>query len=153
MVRATPRIVSASTATGPKRRPVFVASIFPGRSGVFDVTGALRARIGDEAPGGGVITTISEVASSGTGFVVFIASLSTGGSGLFHLSGGRLLEIVRTGAPAPDGGTFAQILRPSVNASGDVAFLASLGPGQSAIFLASHGTIEPWSVRASDSGR
>jgi hypothetical protein len=153
-VPATPRLVSTSNAWSSGGAPVFVGSIFPGFSGIVDLTGAVRVRIGDAAPGGGTFMTIEQVASSEAvtpdrraGEVAFVALMFSDGlpgdRGIFVTRKGRLVEVARTGAPAPGGGTFTMLSEPSVNASGQVAFSGIVSaPGRSGIFLASESSIE-----------
>jgi hypothetical protein len=139
-VAATPRVVHASTsAISRVGRPLFVAWIFPGMGGIFDVNGALRVGIGDAVPGGDVITNIAGLSSNDVGTIAFTAQLRGGVGILLSHEDRTLIEVVRNGSPMPGGGTFSLTPDPpSVNAAGQVAFAAQAG-----IFLASNGGIAP----------
>ena len=108
----------------------------PGDSGLFDEFRNSIVRPGDPAPGGGVFTSVGDVSSSQSGQVAFAAGLSTGGGGVFLSSGGTIHKIVRPGDPTPGGGAFLSASSPTVNTSGQVAFVGSLSsPPPSGIFL------------------
>lgn len=144
VVPVTPRFVTASTsAVRTVGQPVFVASIFPGVMGVFDGDGALRVRVGDMTTRGGVVGSISDVASNTAGTLAFSGQPSTGGTGLFLLREGTLSELVRPGDEAPDGGTFIGAFTPSVNASDRVVFggRTSVSAGRPGLFVASDAVI------------
>jgi hypothetical protein len=144
VVSGKPRVVSASTSVAERiGQPVFEASIFPGTTGIFDVNGALRVRIGGAVPGGAVIVGINQLTSNEVGTIAFMADLPGLGSGIFlSRQDGTLTEVIRAD-------TFSSVSGPSVNAAGEVAFSSrSLSSG--GIFLASDGAIWPV-VRVGDS--
>ena len=92
------------------------------------------AREGAAVPdGNGNFSSITSSALNASGQVAFTADLtSTSGgvsdnSGIFLGSGGAITQIAREGAAAPDGnGDFSSFSAPALNASGQVAFAASL---------------------------
>lgn len=85
----------------------------------------------DPAPGGGSFTYDFEpYGINNLGEVAFVADLTTGGEGVFLARKGRISEIMRSGQPAPGGGTFegATWGHSALNAQGDVAFVFKLSP-------------------------
>jgi hypothetical protein len=66
--------------------------------------------LGQPAPGGGNFTNDFEpTALNDRGDAAFTADLTTGGEGVFLSRKGVLTPVVRTGAAAPGGGTFAEV--------------------------------------------
>ena len=107
------------------------------------------AVLGDPAPGGGNFTFDFEPnAISNRGEVAFTADMTTGGEGVFVGRKGQLTQIMRSGQPAPGGGTFGptEFDRLGLNAGGDLAIAFSLEPFEfkpalnSGIFRFSHTT-------------
>jgi hypothetical protein len=103
-----------------------------------DSSGTQRAIAfpGDPAPGGGTyfnLFTDSLLSINDSGDVAFRAVVDNGGGhGIFVDSGGTDRVVARNSDPAPGtgGGSYVQsILRPSINPSGDVAFVAGYSGG------------------------
>jgi hypothetical protein len=89
------------------------------------------ATIPGAAPGGGSFTVDFEPdAINSGGQVAFVADVTTGGEGVFLGRKGQLSQIVRTGDPAPGGGTFdiVEMGRVALNDRGDAAFGFTLSP-------------------------
>ena len=89
------------------------------------------ATLGHPAPGGGNFINDFEPGSlNNRNEAAFVADMSTGGEGVFLRTPGKILHIVRTGQPAPGGGTFAPLEqgRASINEAGDVTFAFRLEP-------------------------
>jgi hypothetical protein len=89
------------------------------------------AFLGDPAPGGGNFTFDFEPSVlNNRGEVPFVADVTTGGEGVFVWLGGQLTQIMRSGQPAPGGGTFGftELGRLGVNEGGDIAIPFSLEP-------------------------
>jgi hypothetical protein len=123
-------------------------------SGVFllaNGTLTALANDGDAAPGGGAFSlpfvtdaTLGPVINSG-GTVAFATALSGipdqifNAHGIFVFRNGTLTRIVGPGDPSPDGGTFLSADSPSINASGQVVFMAQTTASFGA-FLFDNGT-------------
>jgi len=101
-----------------------------GRYGTFLYDGNQVLTIacpGDPAPGGGTFVRTLRPSLNDIGQVVFEAQVSSPGSGgIFLNEKGKLRQIARGGDPAPGGETFSGLYVPIINASGQVAFVASL---------------------------
>lgn len=118
--------------------------IFAGSSGA-DTAVALP---GDPAPdtGGGAYSGLSGPALDGSGELAFFATVTGGsvGEGVFVVSGGTDTAVALPGDVAPGtGGTYSSVAGvPSINASGEVAFHASVAGGSvdEGIFVDSGGT-------------
>jgi hypothetical protein len=81
------------------------------------------AQASDPAPGGGTFLTFSGIDIGESGDVVFRASLSPSGAGLYLYSGGVLRKIAKNGDAAPGGGSFtAAFGAPAIAAPGEVVF-------------------------------
>jgi hypothetical protein len=97
---------------------------------------------GDDAPGGGIFAKFSDrLALNDAGTLAFNAILAHGpiAGGLFAFEGDRTRPIVVLGDAAPGGGRFSYFgLWPTLTATGDVAFAASVDGGSTPIgvFLA-----------------
>src|SRR5207248_7679443 len=88
------------------------------------------AFLGDPAPGGGnFINDFEPTAINNRGEVAFTADV-TMGEGVFVGLRGQLAQIMRSGQPAPGGGTFGptELGRLGLNARGDVAIPFPLEP-------------------------
>ena len=106
---------------------------------------------GDPTPIGGTFSgfftgTVFTPAVNAAGDVLFFAEVVGGSStrGLFLYQGasGAIVKVAVVGDPSPLGGTFAIVGPGSLNASGQVAFLASGGTaGVSDVFLWSAGVV------------
>ena len=99
--------------------------------GIFTPS-TLVARLGDLAPGtdGASFLGLADLPSLNAAGEVAFRALLTGGAnnaGIFTSSG----LVARTGDPAPgtDGASFVFFVDPSLNAAGEVAFLASIAGG------------------------
>jgi len=89
------------------------------------------AFLGDPAPGGGqFIVDFEPWEMNSRGDVAFAADLTTGGEGIFRWTDGQLTEILRSGDPAPGGGTFEGVVLAdtSINDRGDVSVPFTLSP-------------------------
>jgi hypothetical protein len=132
----------------------FLASVTGGTalSGIFVDSGGTDtavALVGDTAPGtgGGTYSSLAGPSVNASGDVAFW-SFMTGGtalSGIFVDSGGTDTAVALVGdtAPGTGGGTYSSFgIDLSINASGDVAFSASLtgGSASAGIFVDSGGT-------------
>ena len=130
-------------AVGEAGQALFTADVVPTGGGAFrslvlaPADGPTRrvARVGDDAPGGGIFDGLAQVrdvppAPNAAGDVLFYAQTDDGHDGLFLDRGGALESVVRLGDDAPDGtGVFdagffaASFLDATLDADGRVAFL------------------------------
>src|SRR5437899_118788 len=99
---------------------------------------------GGPAPGGGTFTDFDAAVSlSDGGQVAFLATLSTGSTGIFvassTASGYATSKVAMTGDTNPAGGTFSSFSSPSLNSAGQVAFSGRASSQPESIFLASPG--------------
>ena len=88
------------------------------------------ATLGDSAPGGGkFINDFEPWSINSSGDMAFAADLDTEGEGIFISRKGQISEIMRSGQPAPGGGTFngGVLSHSPINDKGDVAFTFTLG--------------------------
>lgn len=118
---------------------------------VHDGRASLVASVGSAAPGGGSITSFTEhptPALNDAGIVAFAATIEGGRAdqAVLSWSGGRLASVAQSGARAPGvaGGAFFDFGQPSINAGGDIAFLATVRRGREtldAIYLAGRGSL------------
>ncbi len=130
----------------------FLATVTGGTvtRGIFVDAGGTQTAIaltGDAAPGaGGTYSSFGDPSINGSGETAFFAVVSGGSAsaGMFIDSGGSQTAVALVGdlAPGAGGGTYAGFGDHSLNASGDLAFFASISGGtvSSGIFLASGGT-------------
>ncbi len=89
------------------------------------------AFLGNPAPGGGIFTFDFEPSAiNNRGEVAFTADVTTGGEGVFVGLRKQLSQILRSGQPAPGGGTFGftELGRLGLNEGGDVAIPFALEP-------------------------
>jgi hypothetical protein len=110
---------------------------------------------GGAAPSGGDYRGLGEnPALNASGQVAFFAGL-TGGSatGNFVGSPGSLATAALAGSAAPAGGNYASLFVPQINASGQVAFIASLtgGSAGSGIFAGAPGSMQAAALKGSAS--
>jgi hypothetical protein len=77
---------------------------------------------GDPVPGGGTFTVFSGSAMNQSHQVAFLAFRSTGGHGIFLLSGGTITKIIAAGDIMPDGVPFGFANPPAINDLGQVVF-------------------------------
>ena len=138
----------------------FAAQVSGGTSsqGVFvtskGVTSAAAVQ-GGSAPGtgGGTFASFGVPSLNKGGAIAFVADVSGGSAsqGLFVTSNGVLSAVAVQGSPAPGGGTFSAFHDPSMNASGDVAFVAEVSGGRftQGVFVASNGAISSVAVQGS----
>jgi hypothetical protein len=136
---------------------ILLASLVPHASATSKTVVAV---LGDPAPGGGVFAGPGFTgwpSASGNGWIAFRGQISGGGTSEAVIvsrmvSPGGSAQAASIGQVAPGGGTFKQFVgRPTVNANGDVAFLAQVtladgedptGPTPAGIFLySSNGTL------------
>ncbi|MEE9173080.1 MAG: choice-of-anchor tandem repeat NxxGxxAF-containing protein [candidate division NC10 bacterium] len=124
----------------------FLSSAVPSCfDGLFIVAGGTIRKVAqqsDPVPGGGrfhpffsdMTTTLNDA-----GEVAFAATVSgsTAPVGIFLGDGRVVLSLVRSGDPAPGGGSFTSVRDPSLNDAGAVAFRGMLGSSTEGIFLRS----------------
>lgn len=102
---------------------MLVADVFNGT--LFLFSGSTLSRLvgsGDAAPGGGTFTVLVGGVMNQSHQVAFEGFRSTGGNGIFLLSGGTLTKIIATGDIMPDGVPFGFADPPTLNDSGQVVF-------------------------------
>jgi hypothetical protein len=104
---------------------------------------SIIASAGDPAPGGGSFTRFEQPSINDAGDVAFFGDLASG-EGVFVEPAGAapMFKVAVTGDPAPGGGsfdTFDGVAR--INASGDVAFLATVSGGPTGVFVYDGGTM------------
>jgi hypothetical protein len=121
---------------------VFTAAVNGGARGMFVGSAAgpavKLAIIGDIISTGAALTAASSAASiNSSGQVLFTGTTSTGANLLLGAAGGTPVKIARVGDTSPGGGTFASFATPSLNNSGEVAFMATVTGGPSGIFIGS----------------
>jgi len=99
--------------------------------------------IGDPAPGAGTTFTGFGNPSLFGNTLVFTATTADGASGIYQVTfdtstglASSTTQLVRTGDPAPGGGTFSFLGDPLIDDSGKVFFFASTSAGRSGIFSA-----------------
>jgi hypothetical protein len=92
---------------------------------------SLVIRKGSTVLGGEVVTQLGRPAVNDAGAVVFLATTSTGGKGLWISSPSGAQRLVAEGQAAPglEGWSFSSFEMPSINAGGQVAFEATLKNG------------------------
>jgi len=110
------------------------------------------AREGDRIPGVGRLSGFSKHPVPGLsddGTIVFAAAVAGGRAveGIFVARNGRVRPIALSGAPAPGiaSGVLASLDAPTINARGDVAFLATVRRGRESIevlLLSVHGQLQ-----------
>jgi hypothetical protein len=109
-----------------------------GEQAIFTGTGGPLTRVVDNL-GGPYVSFGDPVINTG-GSVAFLAGLSTGGAGIFRVSGGQTATIATN---VEDGGSFT-LLRSSslsINAKGTVAFAAQRDAGLSGIYTGNGGPL------------
>jgi hypothetical protein len=93
------------------------------------------AEVAGAAPGGGVFTRIDVPTINDAADVAFLGDLNVGEAVFLQPSGGPLAAVRRNGDAAPGGGTFVSFTELStLNAVGDLAFLATVSGGPSGAF-------------------
>jgi len=102
---------------------MLVNDVFSGALFLFS-NGALTRLVGrgDSAPGGAPFVSLVGGVMNQTHQVAFEAFLSTGGSGIFLLSGGTISKIIAAGDIMSDGVPFGFADAPTLNNSGEVVF-------------------------------
>ena len=120
---------------------------------VFPAFGATKVvAIGDDAPTGGTFAAVGGTSpillgTNDRGDVLFWSGLADGRGGLFLFTNGQFTKIAADGDATPIGGTFPGIFPSTagyhLNANGDVAFVAGVDGGSSAlgVFLYSAGSL------------
>ena len=108
-------------------------------SGVFTAV----VENGDLAPGGSSYLQIYGGSIDDSGRIVFQAYFDPAATdrGIYQHDGSDVTAIVRTGDPAPGGGTFGIQWSPRSNSRGDVFFKANLDDGRKGLFVAVSGEI------------
>jgi hypothetical protein len=102
------------------------------------------AESGQAAPGGGTLAGFgAEVATAADGRVAFVAAFGGGGTRIFLGGAGEPVEVVRTGAGSPAGGTFTGFRLVGVSASGRVGFRGAVSGGRDGLFFWDGGGLEP----------
>ncbi len=124
--------------------------VSPSTPGLFVLSGGqLRQFVafGGPAPDGGTFANLAYPSLNDTGQVAFSAVVTAPGhSGIFRASEGSTEAIAQTGDSAPGGGTFNFTSlsfrhRPSLNASGQVAFGGPVSTGFAGVFLSTDGVL------------
>jgi hypothetical protein len=110
------------------------------------------AREGDRVPGVGRLSGFGKHPAPGLGddgTVVFAAAIAEGRAveGIFAAQGGRLRAVALSGAAAPGiaSGVLAALDAPTINAKGDIAFLATVRRGREtleALVLSTRGRLQ-----------
>ena len=110
------------------------------------------AREGDRVAGVGRLSGFGKHPAPGLGddgTVVFAAAIAGGRSveGIFAAQNGRIRAVALSGAPAPGiaSGVLAALDAPTINAKGDIAFLATVRRGREsieAVLMASRGQLQ-----------
>ena len=138
----------------------FAADVSGGTSsqGVFEwskgVTSAATVQ-GATAPGtgGGTFASFGTPSLNKGGAIAFVADVSSGrvSQGVFVANKGVISAVAVQGSPAPGGGQFSAFHDPSMNASGDIAFVADLSGGTATqgVFLARTGSISAVALQGS----
>lgn len=100
-----------------------VADAFAGALYLFS-KGSLTPLVsaGQPAPGGDTFALFFAASINNAGQVAFQGFLSSGGSGIYLLSGGNITKIIATGDAFPDGDTFAFSFALAINDAGQIAF-------------------------------
>lgn len=94
------------------------------------------ASAGDAAPGGGSFTRFEHPSINDAGDIAFFGDLASGEGVFVDPAAGAMFKVAVTGDAAPGGGvfdTFDGVAR--INASGDVAFLATVNGGPAGVFV------------------
>jgi hypothetical protein len=138
-----PELTSNETGT-----VAFSTALSSGGTGIFlsHGNGALIevARHGSPMPGGGTFFFPSDPSVNAAGQVAFAAGSSSPQGGICLASNGTIASIVRVGDPAPEGGQFTEVMAPSLNDSGRVAFFGAVSsPGRSGIFISKAAGVIP----------
>ncbi len=123
---------------------------YPSTPGLFLFSGGQFRRFiafGDAAPGGGTFAYLDYTSLNDAGQLAFSAVVTAPGrSGIFRASEGSVQTIAQSGDAAPGGDTFNFTSlsfrnRPSLNASGQVAFGGQLSTGFRGVFLSTDGVL------------
>jgi hypothetical protein len=95
---------------------------------------------GIAAPGGGTIRALDPAVSvAGSDVIAATATLEDGTSVVLRRDAGGLVELARSGAPAPSGGSYAAFRLLGVSGGGEVAFRAAVSEGPDGLFVAGDG--------------
>jgi len=101
--------------------------------GIFLVSHGVVTKIakrGDVAPSGDRFSSLSSPSINANGKVVFLATLSSGNSGIYLAANGNISKIVYSGDPAPNGGQWVGFINaPALNDTGQVAFAGLVNGG------------------------
>jgi hypothetical protein len=141
-VLGTPK-ASAATTPFPINgvgQVVFNAAVNGGLRGIYvGSAGDAPVRLafaGDVIAGAALTGNVTSVASiNASGQVVFLATTAAGSNLLIGTAGSTPVKIARVGDLSPGGGTFASFATPSLNSSGEVAFVATVSGGPNGIFV------------------
>src|SRR6185503_20326349 len=98
---------------------------------------------GMTAPGGGTIRAFdTTVAGAGADTVAAAATLQDGTSVLLRRDAGGVVEVARSGAAAPTGGTYAAFRLLGVTSTGQVGFRATVSGGPDGLFAATATSVD-----------
>lgn len=101
-------------------------------------------RRGDPAPDGPLVTVVGGSVGGGPGeAVAFTARRDDGVTALYRVTPDGMVEIARTGVPAPRGGTFSDFRPIGVTADGLVGFRALVDLGPDGLFVGDGTTLTP----------
>ena len=98
---------------------------------------------GMTAPGGGTIRAFdTTVAGAGADTVAAAATLQDGTSVLLRRDAGGVVEVARSGAASPTGGTYAAFRLLGVTSTGQVGFRATVSGGPDGLFAATATSVD-----------
>jgi hypothetical protein len=145
-----------SSAINGSGQVAFQSVLSTGMSANFVGTpGAIQtaALEGTLAPGGGNYGLLNVPTVNSSGQVAFRAGLTGPGAanGIFAGAPGSVQAVARQLQLAPGGGAFSDFNNPSINSSGEVAFIASLtgGPSTQGIYVGAPGAIQAAALQGS----
>lgn len=85
----------------------------------------------------------ADLAYSESGHVAFAALLGDGRTAIVRASNGTLATVVRTGDPAPSGGSFSTLRPVGVTGAGRVGFRGAVSGGRDGLFAGASGVVTP----------
>jgi hypothetical protein len=142
------RIAGVGTpAQGPPGCTVVVGFLVGGGGALVRRCGTaleVLAQTGDVLDVDGALGELqSDVAYGESGHVAFAALLADGRTAIVRTNGTTLSTIVRTGDPAPSGGTFSTLRPIGVTATGRVGFRGAVSGGRDGLFAGASGVVTP----------
>jgi Right handed beta helix region len=134
-------------AVGANGSAIFRADVLDGDttfSAIYRVdpngVGTRLVRVGDPAPGDGILTSVDLPAANDNGEVVFRGEDSNHRQNLYRIGPGGLQRIVGAGDGHPAIGLFNTFGGPEIADDGTVIFFSSAGNGKKALFVAAPGS-------------